>query len=140
GTALQSLRDWSGADACYREALRLRPNYVDPRVNLGINCQARGRDTEALAWYESALSLDPEAAEAHCNRGMLLLAQGDWNAGWQEYRWLDRCQPGRPVGTQPGWNGSRLSGNSVLVRCNQGAGDTFQFLRYLPCLRQRGAG
>lgn len=35
------------------------------------------------------------------------------------------------------WNGSRLDGRRVLVRCYHGLGDTIQFARYLPLLCRR---
>jgi lipoprotein NlpI len=140
GLVRQGLRDWSAADACYHEALRLDPKYVEPRVALGINRQAVGEDDAAMQWFDSALAIDAEAAEAHCNRGMLLLARGRFAEGWPEYRWIARCKPGRPLGAQPVWDGAPLAGKRVLVRSNQGTGDLLQYMRYLSCIRRRGAG
>ena len=40
---------------------------------------------------------------------------------------------------QPVWDGSPLSGRTVLVHDEQGFGDTFQFVRYLPLLKDKGA-
>jgi tetratricopeptide (TPR) repeat protein len=37
------------------------------------------------------------------------------------------------------WRGESLAGKTVLVRCNHGLGDTIQFIRYIPSLRQRAA-
>jgi hypothetical protein len=37
------------------------------------------------------------------------------------------------------WDGSPLDGRQVLVRCYHGLGDTIQFARYLPLVRERSA-
>src|SRR3954470_2648306 len=34
------------------------------------------------------------------------------------------------------WDGSSLAGKRVLVRCYHGLGDTIQFIRYAPMLKQ----
>jgi hypothetical protein len=36
------------------------------------------------------------------------------------------------------WEGSEFRGKTVLVHCEQGFGDTLQFARYLPWVKQRG--
>jgi hypothetical protein len=35
--------------------------------------------------------------------------------------------------------GQDVRGKTVLVRCEQGAGDVFQFIRYAPLVRNKGA-
>lgn len=37
------------------------------------------------------------------------------------------------------WNGEPLAGKRVLVRCYHGLGDTIQFIRYMPLLKQEAA-
>ena len=50
-----------------------------------------------------------------------------------------RDDPRLPYHVRWVWDGSDLAGRHVLVRCYHGLGDTIQFARFLPLLRQRAA-
>jgi tetratricopeptide (TPR) repeat protein len=127
------------AEACYRQALRLAPDLVDAHNGLGVTLAKQGRFEEVLAYYDRALRLDPGHAETHLNRAMLWLLQGNWTAGWPEYEWRWQTKTfTRPTFRQPHWDGSPLAGRTLLLIAEQGLGDTLQFVRYVPMLRQTG--
>jgi tetratricopeptide (TPR) repeat protein len=72
GTALQN----SDAEAhCYREALRLRPEYAEAHNNLGVLLRSRGDDENAERHYQQALVARPDYPEAHLNNAILLSAR-----------------------------------------------------------------
>lgn len=50
-----------------------------------------------------------------------------------------RDDPALPYHLRWVWDGRRLEGRRVLVRCYHGLGDTLQFCRYLPALRHHAA-
>ena len=58
--------------AQYQEALNIKPDYAEARVNLGIALTARGRIDEAMAQYQEALKVKPDYAEARVNLGIAL--------------------------------------------------------------------
>ena len=65
------------AEAAYREAIRLEPNYVQGRANLANLLSKQNRTEEAAYEFEAALRLEPDYALGHLNYGMMLAKKGD---------------------------------------------------------------
>ena len=139
GLALNDLAKWREAEAAFENALRLKPRYVEAHTNLGSCYAHQGRLTEALAAYDVALWLAPEQVSTHWNRSLSLLQLGDYENGWKEYewRWRRTKSPMRPL-PRPMWDGSSLEGNTILIWSEQGLGDTVQFSRYVPLVKEKG--
>jgi Flp pilus assembly protein TadD len=123
----------------YRRCLQVNPNHAEAHNNLGNALQVLGQMTEAGICYEEALWLNPRFALAQLNRGHWRLLQGHFESGWSDYeqRWAAFGQSPRHL-EQPRWDGSPLEGKTILVWAEQGLGDTLQFVRYLPLVKQKG--
>jgi Flp pilus assembly protein TadD len=127
------------AEACCKQALRLRPTFADARHNLAITLGAQGRFAEALRHNAQALQLEPEHPGARNCRALWWLQQGDFAHGWPEYEW--RWQVAgvtRRTFREPAWGGSPLKGRVILLHAEQALGDTLQFIRYAPLVKERG--
>lgn len=127
------------AEASYRGALAGRPSYPEAHNNLGLALQLQGDLQLAMLHFDRALELAPEFANAHSNRAQLRLLLGDLRRGWDEYEWRWRL-PGvsLPAIDVPPWDGADLNGATVLLRAEQGFGDTMQFVRFAQPLQQAG--
>jgi len=121
--------------------LNQSPQLVEALTNLAVAYGKLGRLAESAAMLKRALEFDPQNADAHYNLGLLLLLQGDMPRGWKEYEWRFKANvPGHAcaIADRAMWDGSALDGRTILIDCEQGFGDSIQFVRYLPMVKQRG--
>jgi TPR repeat protein len=140
--------------ARYREGLNVAPDEAEAMgwlrlaaeqggagtwLNLGVMYTDAGLTQEAIACYDRALAIEPDSAQAKFNRGLSLLTLGDYARGWVGYeaRWDTKDSKLKRPGRR--WLGEDVRGKTVLVTIDQGFGDSLQFVRVLPQLKQRGA-
>ena len=141
GGALRVQGRLAEAAAHYQEALRLKPGYADAHNNLGVAFMEQGQLTAAATEYQEAIRLRPDFPNAHSNRALVWLLTGDFERGWPEFewRWQTKTMRGsRPSFVQPLWDGSSLTGKTILLQAEQGLGDTIQFIRYAALVKNRG--
>jgi tetratricopeptide (TPR) repeat protein len=140
GNAFKDRAQIDEAITAYQKALQLNPGYADACSNLGSALQEKGEIDEAITAYQKTLKIDPNLAIAHVNMSLMLLLSGNFEQGWKEYEWRTKLKdfPRRQL-SQPMWDGSDITGKTILLHAEQGYGDTMQFIRYAPLVAQRGA-
>jgi tetratricopeptide (TPR) repeat protein len=126
-----------------RKAIQLKPDDERFYVTLGNTFLAQGQFDEAAAQYVRASDMDPYFADAHYNRGLVLLMKGEFEEGWEEYEWRFQSKEiARDIGYTnnkiPVWDGSPLDGKTILIMSEQGMGDHIQFARYIPMVKKLG--
>jgi tetratricopeptide (TPR) repeat protein len=141
GNAATDMDDLETAEALYRTAIRLDPDLPEAHASLGYLLTRLGRLDDAIRSCETAIRLRPDFARAHMNLATAALLIGDLKRGFAEYEWRRRDERYRrdfapPEG--PVWDGSDPRGRSILVRAEQGLGDTIQCARYLRLIRDAG--
>lgn len=141
GAALQNAGDFPNGRIAMQRAIALGPNDVGAWRNLGLLEVRSGNNEAGLRCFTRILELDADNVEGHVWRGFALLRAGRFGEGWPEYEWRLDPRSDNPLDrgfSMPQWKGEELRGRRLLLHAEQGFGDTIQFLRYLPSVRDRG--
>jgi len=141
GISLRAQGKLAEAIANCNRAIQLKPHSAEPYYNLADAQRDLGRCEQAVVSYDRAIQLKPNCAQAHWNRALALLLSGNLVQGWKAFQW--RRNPDLKIVTYPHrydvprWDGSSFRGKTLLVHYEQGLGDTLQFVRYLPMVKDR---
>jgi tetratricopeptide (TPR) repeat protein len=139
GIALKEKGSFGEAIRAYQKAVQLKPDSIDAYNNLGIALQDNRQIEEAIVSYKKALNIDQDDAVTHWNLSHALLLSGNFKDGWKEYEWRLKVKDFyRTDFHRPLWDGSDISGRTILLQAEQGFGDTMQFIRYAPLVAQSG--
>lgn len=126
-----------------QKSIELAPDNPDAYVNLGI-CYAGLKDYKtSVDLYEEILKDFPDCARAKFHHGYDKIIQRDFS-GFEDYETRFElfniakiCK--ERYGNTPFWDGSELKEDDrLLLFVEQGAGDMFQLVRYLPLIKKRG--
>jgi tetratricopeptide (TPR) repeat protein len=93
-----------------------------------------GQIEEAIAVYKLAIIADPYNEELRFHLSQALLLGGYFKEGWREFESrLSSPETSTKQDTMPGviWQGQSLTDKHLLIWCEQGLGDTIQFLRFV---------
>ncbi|HET6307264.1 MAG TPA: tetratricopeptide repeat protein, partial [Rhodopila sp.] len=143
GSLLIAMRRHDLALPHLEHAAALDPSQLQVLSEIALCLCSMNRYQDALAFYRRIYAAKPSANDARYLESLALLALGDFANGWRKHesRWYAHLgRPLRRVAPGPYWLGeSDLTGRTILVHAEQGHGDTIQYLRYIPLLRQQAA-
>ena len=133
GNAFQKQGKLEKSVQVYQKAIQIQPDYAEAYFNLGNSLREQGKLKESTQALQKAIQIQPDYADAHFNLAMLLLLQGQFVEGWEKYewRWDSSLQSQKRNFKRPLWDGTSLSGKSILIYAEQGFGDSIQFARYI---------
>ena len=140
GNALWRAQHFAESEALLLEALAARPEEAACHQNIALLYYSTGRAELAVAHIEKALGSLPDSAALRGDHAHMVLKTGDLARGLEllEVRWegLLAKNPIWECGL-PKWDGGKIAGSRVLLlHHEQGFGDTIQFVRFIPAIRE----
>ena len=141
GTFYRKKGDLEKAILYFNKAIQLNPSFSDCYNNLGNTFREKGNIISSIDSYHKALAIAPDNANIIFNLSFVQLLSGDFKSGWKNYEARITKNDPIPIYGNPKcekFNGVDLSEISLLlVVCEQGLGDTIQFMRYIPYLKNK---
>lgn len=137
--ALVRTGHFAEAQAHAEQALRLAPSQTNARISLATAAKELGQTDRAEAELEAACREAPGPTVAAFNLAQLRCYRGRWAEGFAGFA-ADRAhQVAQGTLAAPGgarlWDGQPAPDAHLLLVCEQGLGDTLQFIRYAACAR-----
>jgi hypothetical protein len=126
GVARYDAGDASGAEAKYRAAIAIAPDWSVPHYNIGLVCKYAGRWRESFEYNLRATQLAPDDRGAAWNLGIAATALGHWGAARRAWTLCGIADPG---GSDPP---QYPSGQAALRLDPAGAGEVVWGVRLDP--------
>lgn len=143
GIALAKLGRLTEAESSFTRGAALNPRDPDAHYNLGNLYGLERRHDLAVASFVRALDLAPDYSDARFNLALMRLLRGELREGWELYEERFAIDARRGAARRfavPRWAGKEpVEGRSILLWAERGLGDTLQFCRYAPLVRDLGA-
>jgi tetratricopeptide (TPR) repeat protein len=134
GLALATVVRFADAADAYERAIEIEADNADAHNGLGGAMSGLRRWDDAIASYRRAIAIEHDHANAHAGLSLALLSKGSLVEGFEEYRWrwqVAGIKDRVPAVSCPQWEGEDLTGKTILAYCEQGYGDSLQFIRYV---------
>lgn len=145
GNVYNKLHDYKKAAKFHEKSIQLEPNGSNAYSNLGTSYKYLGFAKKSIDSYKKAIQIDPNFVNAHFDLATMYLAQGDFKNGFKEYEWrfkkeemIPHILRNKDIFSKPVFTGLEdIKDKTLLLHSEQGFGDSIQFIRFLPQIKQR---
>lgn len=142
GFALLEKRELDAALLSLEKSLELKSDCAETFFNLGLLYKLKGDLCLSIHYFEESVNLNPNHVTAQASLSLTLLLAGSYELGLEKYEFRSND----PSYTKPIalpllelWDGHKLAfTDQLIVVCEQGIGDTFQFMRYVFHMKKQG--
>lgn len=121
----------------FEKAIAIDSKYSLTLRNLAFVYFKASRYQESFECFDKLLKNNP-LTDDYVAYACRKIQVGDFEEGWKyyEYRFLKTCGITEyPEINKPKWAGQNIDNETLLVQCEQGFGDSIQFLRYLELVK-----
>ncbi len=130
------------AELSTRKAIELNPNFAKAFSNLGRILLDYGKLKEAKISILRAIEIKPHFPDSYFYLSLIELLQGNYESGLKNYEFRSKKKRPSNLHAKPKIKHidekEFLNNQKLLVISEQGLGDTIQFMRYIPILRDKG--
>ena len=145
GNVYNKLHDYKTAVKMHEKSIELEPNGSNAYSNVGTSYKYLGLSDKAITSYKKAIELDPNFVNAHFDLASMYLSGEDFVNGWKEYEWRFKKEEMIPhiikhkdIFSKPMFTGIEdIKGKTLLLHSEQGYGDSIQFIRFAPQLKEK---
>jgi len=145
GNVYNKLFDYKTAAKMHEKSIELEPNGSNAYSNLGTSYKYLGFSNKAILSYKKAIELEPNFVNAHFDLATMYLANEDFKNGWKEYEWrfkkdemIPHILKHKDIFSKPLFTGKEdIKDKTLLLHSEQGFGDSIQFIRFLPLLKEK---
>ena len=133
--------NYEKAEYWYRRSNAKDPANGDVVHDLGVAIVSQGKIEESYQYFRRAIAMRPDAPQFKHHLAIMLVLGGHEREGWNLME--SRMDVPGTCGGYPFperyWHGEEVAGKHIVLRSEQGFGDTIQFMRYANRLRDMGA-
>lgn len=133
-------QDFEGAQALLQDVVSAGAAPMPIWRLLAVALRAQGKAEEGRDILAMLARQVPGDLSNRFDLAETLLLLGDFERGWQEYRYRYSLAHTRSIERKvqrPRWDGQPIPGQTLLIHDEQGYGDTFQFMRMARWARAR---
>ena len=140
GNVYQDTKQYDKAEQSYKKAIKIDPNLKEAYENLGTVYQYTKQYDKAIESFKKAIKIDKNYSSPYFDLSIVYLCNKNFKEGFKLYEF--RIKSHKRIHLQftsiplPVWSGENTEGN-VLIMCEQGFGDSFQFFRFIIPLKKK---
>jgi tetratricopeptide (TPR) repeat protein len=141
GIDAMGARMYQESEESFIKSLALQDSY-EGHYGYGNLLSSMMRVDEAVEQYKLALAIDSKTnPQIHSNLGIAMIAQGNWQQGFNAYRHRFNASgfPPRPRFNFENWRGEPIAGKTIMLYAEQGFGDEIMAIRFAKAVKDRGA-
>ena len=137
GTLFAAQHKHEESSVYYKKALTIELNNKYTLNNLANSYKELSKFDEAITLYNKAIEVDKNYYPAHYNLGLILLLKNPSKFAWEKYEYREsKIKNLNIIKNVPKWNGLNLKNKTLLIICEQGIGDSVQFIRYVKKIKE----
>ncbi len=145
GNVYNKLFDYKKAAKLHEKSIALDANGSNAYSNVGTSYKYLGLVSKSINAYKKAIEIDPSFVNAHFDLATMYLSKGDFLEGWKEYEWRFQKEEMRShiINNKDIFSKKMLTHDmdikdkTLLLHSEQGFGDSLQFIRFLPKLKEK---